>query len=515
MPGHQLRRGDQTVRLEHKVMQVLAYLAQRPGTVVSREELADNVWSGVVVGDDAVTNAVIKLRRAFGDSSREAKIIETVPKSGYRLTAPVEPMSEDAASEADEGLPQQTAAGAVRDTQTFTPVIAVFPFTNRSGDPDQDYFSEGIAEDLITALARVHTFRVLAQNITFHYKGDMRDVREVGRELGAGYVIDGSVRRSGNRIRVSAALFDAMTGSNIWTDHYDGEPDDIFEFQDQITRSIAGVIEPHLSQVEMSRILHKRPENLGAYDYLLRGFYHMNKLTPEDTEIAKDCFLKAVELDGNFARACSFASWSLRRRVQVGGMVLSDSERSEAVRLANESIRLDNSDPVILWQAAMTFALVDRDFEHALDLVERSLQLDPHSTRAWKARSCIRSYMGDFEGAIEDADRALELIATDRSVWVAYSNKAIGHFQASRYEDCVQWARRAIAENVLHNAPVCHVLAASLAKLGRLDEAKQVVDTCKAHDPELNLERLELLFPVSRYSNFDALREGLRSAGLT
>ena len=256
--------GSDVVKLEPKVMQVLVYLVDHRGQTVTRDELASAVWSGTVVGDDAVTNAIIKLRKAFGDDSRSSQIIETIPKRGYRLIASVKRASGGESATAPE-IPPVGAATDSAELQTARPTIAVLAFRNLSGDAAQEYFSDGITEDITTALSNTGWYYVTARHSAFSYKGKAIDVRQVGTELGVQYILEGSVRTVGNKLRVTADLIETANGRHIWGNRYDGTLADIFDFQDQITETIVGTVEGMFQRAEGERVSHKRPESMGSH----------------------------------------------------------------------------------------------------------------------------------------------------------------------------------------------------------------------------------------------------------
>ncbi|MCH9053473.1 MAG: adenylate/guanylate cyclase domain-containing protein [Proteobacteria bacterium] len=393
------------------------------------------------------------------------------------------------------------------------PSIAILPFANMSGDPEQEYFSDGITEDIITALSNVRSFFVIARHSSFTYKGRAVDVKDVGRELGVHYVLEGSVRKAGNRVRVTAQLVEAASGNHIWADRYDGALDDIFDLQDQISASVVGAIEPQLHRAEVERIRHKRPESFDAYDLTLSGLAKMNKLNPRDTADALTLFLEAIELDANYARAYVYASYCHRRQVQLKGMVLSEEDKASSIRLARAALRADRTDPNVLWQAAMTVALIEKDYEEAAALVDRSLAINANANRAWIASGMLRCCVGDPETAIEHAERAMRLSPLDISMWVAEGVMATAWMQLGNYEEALAWARKS-ARRHPDNLPAHHVLAASAAQLGRRQEAEAAVRDVLERDPALTIARLKEIYPVAGYKNLEGFIDGLRKAGL-
>ena len=393
------------------------------------------------------------------------------------------------------------------------PSIAVLPFDNLSTDPEQEYFADGVTEDIITALSNVQSFFVIARNSTFTYKGKAVDVKRVGRELGVHYVVEGSVRKAAQRVRVTAQLLDASTGQHIWADRYDGALDDIFDLQDQITATVVGAIEPYLNRAEFERIKQKRPDSLDAYNVTLRGLQAMNELNPGSTARALKLFYQAIEADPNYARAHVCASWCYRRHVQLRGMTLTEEERSECIRLANAALKADDTDPYILWQVALTRCLVENDLESATALIDQSLALNANSTRAWSTSGILRCILGEPESAIEHAERAIRLSPLDPSMWVPHGIIANAKFQLGAYEAAGSYARKSIRLHS-YNLPAYHTLAASYARLGRLGEAHDTVGKLLELDPATTISRIEQNFPVTRYKNLRSFLQGLHEAGL-
>jgi adenylate cyclase len=393
------------------------------------------------------------------------------------------------------------------------PSLAVLPFTNMSGDPEQEYFSDGITEDITTALSNVGSFLVTARHSAFTYKGKAIDVRQVGRELGVEYVLEGSVRKAGDRVRVTAQLIETRTGKHIWANRYDGTLSDIFDLQDQITATIVGTLEPEFQRAELERISQKRPENMAAYDYLLHGMPHMWKLTPEDTRTALSYFRKAIEKDPGYGRAYACAFWCYRRQVHLAGLTLPEKDQAEAIRLIETALKIDSNDPVVLWQAGSMKCLFQRDFEGALTLINRALSMDPNSPRAWNTSAMVHSHMGDTETAIEHAERAIRISPRNPGNWASYAYLAAAHLQERRYKDAAESAKVAVQLNN-YMTPAQLVLAASYAHLGRLDEAQAVIKQSLKLDPKLSVSRLLEIYPIAKFKNLDAYLDGLRQAGL-
>ena len=414
-----------------------------------------------------------------------------------------------------DGTPEKVASSSEGPSLKLPskPSIAVLPFTNMSHDPEQEYFTDGVTDDIITALYNVQSFFVIARNSTFTFKGQAVDVKQVWRDLGVQYVMEGSVRRAGNRVRITAQLLDAATGVHVWADRFDRALEDIFDLQDEVTESVVGAIEPHLVRAEFERIREKRPDSLDAYDYTLRGLSIMNNLTPRDTADALKLFREAIKADSRYARAYVCASWCYRRHVQLRGMTLSDEDKAESIGLAETAVALDGTDPYVLWQAGMTAGLVADDPTMMTTLVERSLSINSNSTRAWSASGIMRCILGQPEEAIPSAERAIRMSPVDPSMWVPYGIMANAFMQQARYEEAASWARKSLAQHRF-NLPAYHVLGASCVHIDRLGEAESAMQQLRELDPELTISRLEATYPVARYRNLDVFLEGLSRAGL-
>jgi adenylate cyclase len=292
------------------------------------------------------------------------------------------------------------------------PSIAVLPFQNMSGDPEQDYFADGVVEELITALSRFRQLFVIARNSSFTYKDRATDVKEVGRELGVRYVLEGSVRRAANRVRITAQLIDAQTGGHLWANRFDGTPEDIFDLQDQVTTSVVGAIIPKLEEVEFYRSKFKPTESLDAYDYYLRAMMYFNQWTDENIGKALDLFYKAIELDPEFASANGLAAWCYVRR-KLSGWMKDPREMAELERLARRAIELANDDAVALYSGGWALVQVAGSVEEGAAALNRALTLNPNMTSAWLLSGWTKIYIGEPDEAIEHFGPAMRLNPLD------------------------------------------------------------------------------------------------------
>ena len=414
-------------------------------------------------------------------------------------------------------LNESTSAGAPDPNQALPfpdkPSIAVLAFDNMSGDPDQEYFADGIVEEITAALSRVRTLFVIARNSSFTYKGRAVDIKQVSRELGVRYVLEGSVRKSGNRVRITAQLIEATGGSHIWAERYDGVLEDIFDLQDQITESVVGAIEPRLRSAEIERSKRKRPEDLDAYDCFLRALPHVHAMTAEGNAEALRLLGKAIAFDPHYGSAMALAAWCYCLRPAQGWVAPDEDEAREGTRLARAAIENDRENPETLWLAGYTLAFLGDALDEGLGLIDRSLALDPNAAQAWVFSGWVRTYLGDAETAVEHFEKAMRLSPLDSAAYRAHSGLAFAYLFLQRYDDAATWAAKALQGN-LNFSPTHRVLAASLAHADRLDEARAAVERLLALVPDLTVTRFGKFTRFRHPENFALLIDGLRKAGL-
>jgi adenylate cyclase len=388
-------------------------------------------------------------------------------------------------------------------------MVVVLPFANMSGDPEQEYFADGITEDLTTALSRVRWFSVIARNSAFTYKGRAVDVRQVGRELGVGYVLEGSVRKVGGQVRISAQLCEAGSGGHVWAERFDGELADIFDLQDRVAGAVAGAIEPNLRLAEVERIRAKPTESLGAYDLYLRAL-PQRWATHDGNDEALRLLRRAVALDPGFATAKgTLASLHTVRFAQGWA---GEGDVAEAVRLAREVVEGGDAggDPAALSGAAMALAYLARDHEAGLAAVERALALGPDSAMALIHSGWIHAYAGDAATAVAHLERAIRLSPLDPAMFSLAAALSLAHLVGGRYQESVGCARRALRDRPAYLS-AHRLLAAGLALLGRSEEAKEAVCTLLSYVPGYTVaaaaEHSALRHPALRERYLDALRK--------
>ena len=412
------------------------------------------------------------------------------------------------------------AAKAAPAQHPHKPSIAILPFNNMSGDPEQEYFADGMVEEITTALSRTRWLFVIARNSSFTYKGRAVDVKQVGREMGVRYVLEGGVRKSADRVRITAQLIDASTGAHLWADRFDGSLEDIFELQDQVTASVVGAIAPRLEQAEVERAKHKPTESLDAYDYFLRGIASLHSWTKESNDEALRLFNKAIELDSDFASAYGMASWCYVRRKGSRWIIDRAQETAETARLARRAAELGWDDAVALAWGGFALAYVVHDVEVAAALIDRALQLNPNLAEAWHFSGWVRIYLGEPEVAIEHLAHAMRLSPLDPLTFVTQMAIAFAHFFAGRYDDASSWAEKALATSPpgLRERPVYHpallIAAASNSLAGRLEEARNAIARLRQLNPTPHISNLKNQIPLRRPEDLARYTEGLRKAGL-
>ncbi len=393
------------------------------------------------------------------------------------------------------------------------PSIAVLPFQNMSGDPEQEYFADGIVEEIITALSHFRWLSVIARNSSFTYKGKNVDVKQVGRELGARYVLEGSVRKSGDRVRITGQMIDGSTGTHLWADQFDGALQDIFDLQDRVTAKVVGEIAPRLEQVEIERAKRKQTENLDAYDYFLRALASLHEWTKESNDEALRLFYRAIELDPGFASAYGLAAMCFHWRKVNGWIVDPATEIAEAARLGRRAVETGPDDAVALSGGGYALVFVAHDLNDGPVFIERALALNPNFAWALFSSGWTKAFLGDPEGAIAQLTHAIQLSPLDPHTFRAQGGIAFAHFLAGRYEEAITWAESALRQRPTYGASI-RELAAANALAGRLPEAQKAMARLRQLDPSRRVSTVKDWVPLRRPDDLRRLEEGLRLAGL-
>lgn len=493
-----LFRGAEPTPLGRRAVLLLALLVRRAGMPVSKDALIEAAWPAQMIEDSNLTVQIAAVRRTLADVSAEAQWIETLPRRGYRYVGPAVKASDtDRSSAPSLTLPDR-------------PSIAVLPFANLGGDAEQDYFADGMVDDIITGLSRINWLFVIARNSTFTYKGRAVEVKQVGRELGVRYVLEGSVRRTGGNARITGQLIDASTGMHVWAERYDRQSADIFALQDDIAMSVVGAIAPSLRRAEINRVKRKRPDSLDAYDLVLRAQPDVDSGMPEQVTQALVLLERAIALEPSYALAHGNAAMCHHCLFLRAG--LREASRADSIRHARSAIAHGQDDAVALTLAGFSIGMDGHDRFAAFTALDAALAISPSSALTYILGSVMLGWGGDADRAIEWSERGMRLSPFDPWAFAAFDAQAMGHFHRGRYEEACRAAYRAVQANPRHS--ITHVqLAAALAKLGRLQEAR----TAAARVLELH--------PTFRYGRqfqgvncapalAASLGEALRAAGL-
>ena len=387
------------------------------------------------------------------------------------------------------------------------------PFENISGDPEQEYFADGIVEEIITALSRMRWLLVIARNSSFTYKGRSVETKQIGRELGVRYILEGSVRKAANRVRITGQLIDAATGGHLWADRFDGGVADIFDLQDQVTASVVGAIGPKLEQAELERSRRKPTGSLDAYDYYLRGlaaFYQWSRTA--NTE-AISLFSRAIERDPYSASAYAMVARCYDQRLVNGWFVNREQEIAETARLARRAAELGKEDAFALCVAGFCLAVFGGDLDDGAAFIDQALQLNPNLAAAWSYSGWIKVYLGEEDVAIEHIGRAMRLSPHDPHMCGMQTATACAHFIAGRYAEGSAWAEAALREKA-NFGPALRALAACSAMTDRLHQAQKAINRLLELYPASRLAEVKELFPVRRADDLARWESALLKAGL-
>ena len=547
-----IRRGEITRKLEPRVMDLLVALAQQPGVVLPREELEAQVWSGMVVGYDALSSAMIKLRKALGDDPHHPQYIETLPKKGYRLIASVQDVgaiAEDDAAQARissqtepryfysfknsswllltgallfvvgglliwlltlRSVPENDEIAAVAQ-HTDAPSIAVLPFSNLSDDPNQTYFSDGITEDLITDLSRLSGLTVIARNSVFSFKDSMPEPQEVAQHLGARYLLQGSVRRVANQVRINVSFIDAETGLNIWAERFDGSLEEVFTLQDQVLAKVVSELEVKLTSQELANLKKPTAANVEALEEFFWGRATYGSVSKQENEAARKRYRRAIELDPNFAEA--YAALALtylddwRRRWGISR----EEAISQAIDLAQKAIQIDPSVPQAHFALGYIYLYVHKGHDRAIEEAKKALALDPNYADGYALLSSAYFFSGYPEKALPLDRKAMRLNPT--SSFLYYVHLGRSYYFQQHYEQALEAFQSADERNRVYVTN--HLwLAATYAQLDQFEEAAWEVDQILTLDPDFSLSHWMDTRPLKKSEHRQHLLAGLHKAGI-
>jgi adenylate cyclase len=468
------------------------------------EKLAEP--GGICISDDAHRQIRGKVSAVFDDLGAQTLKNIAEPMQAWRIrigneapaaTVNVEPAKQSAQPHRPAALPDMAS-------------IAVLPFQNMSGDPEQEYFADGMVEEIITALSRFKSLFVIARNSSFTYKGKAFDIKQVGRELGVRYVLEGSVRKSGNRVRISGQLIEAATGTHIWADRFEGGLEDVFGLQDQVTTSVVGLIAPRLEQAEFERTRQKPTDKLESYDFYLRGaaaMHHRSSVLD-----AYEFFRRAIERDPEYAAAHVMVAWTWMARQAVYGKPLDTDARAEAIRHARLAARLADEDPYVLATAGHVLTYLGHEYERGVAMVEQAVALNPNLAIAWYSRGFVYLMCDDPERAIESFDRMIQLSPLDPLRISAWNGSSHAFYRLGRYEEGCAAAMKSIQFDA--NAHSLATFAINAISAGRTEEANKAIGRLLKLQSGFRIAHVSEAFPVRWPERQVDIAAALREAGL-
>jgi TolB-like protein len=517
----ELSCGVDPVAVEPQVFRLLLCLIEHRDRVVSKDELIEKVWEGRIVSDATLNTRINAVRRAVGDSGETQTVIRTVARRGFRFIADVRAQATGVPGRAP-GIPAAAGldASLAHDVEAKAlalpdrPSLVVLPFENRSGDPAQEYFSDGITEDVTTALCQIRWLFVVARSTASAYKGQSRDVRRIAQELGVRYVVDGSVRRSEDRVRITAQLIDGMTGGQVWAKRFDRSLADIFGFQDELTETIIGAIEPELGKAEQRRARSKRPESLDAWDLCQQGMWRLYRRTKDDLAAAHGLFDQALRLDPTLTAALTGSVDAYYYEVVLGHADAPAECRAQALIMARRAIDVDAEDAAA-HNAMGKARIVRREHDAAIPELELALEMNPSLAWAHYGLGAAVVFAGrDGHDAIPHIQRAMRLSPRDAHMGSFMVRMAEAHLAIREHEQAVAWARKALREQGFQWSRYA-VLIASLGHLGRSPEARRVIEELGVAGFDLSLAFVRRTHLYTPNTTFEHYLDGLRKAGLT
>ena len=494
----ELVRAGAPVAVEPQVFQLIVHLIENRDRVVPKDELLDAIWQGRIVSDGTLNTRMAAARAALGDDGNVQGVIKTVSRRGYRFVAHVAESGSEAAASTTELSPPPEK-----------PVIAVLPFINLSNDPEQEYFSDGITEDIITSLSRIRHLLVTARNTTFAYKGLALDVQAVASELSVRYVLEGSVRKSGDRVRISVQLIDGETGNHLWAERYDRDLEDIFAVQDDITQTVVGALQPEITRSEIERARRKPPDSLDAWDLYQRGLWHENRITRADNATAIELFSQAIALDPEFARPYAGLSECYTYDMYYG---YAKRDLKDIYTPAHKAVEIDpqdgNAHRALGW--AHTYY---RDHASAIAELNIAIELNPNEAHAYAFLGFAQAYSGLAEEGLASFRTAIDLSPLHPFFGWFNAGMALALLLLRRHEESVVSARKALQYPNTPWLTRLHLLSA-LGHLGRKEEAAKALADLLEVQPACTISFFMQRAPFTDDACRDHHIEGLRKAGV-
>jgi TolB-like protein/Tfp pilus assembly protein PilF len=488
-----LRRAGKQVAVGQRGTALLRALIEAGGETVAKSELMEAAWPGVIVEEGNLTVQIAALRKALGDGPAGQDWIYTVPRLGYRLL--------------------KASTDSLIDAMA-QPSLAVLPFENLGNDQGQDWFADGVVDDIITALSRFKSFAVIARDSSFTYKGRAVDVRHVGRELGVHYVLEGSLRRAGGRLRIAAQLVDAANGAHLWAQYFDGTVEDVFDFQDGITENVASIVGSEIEAAEIKRSRLERPGSISVYDIHLRAQTTRNFTgTEKDNDDAYALLVQALQLEPDNALTLAQLAWALSRKEALGGQPATANDRQEIVELVHRALARCAGDAVVMAYCGYVLLHTARDYDLAMATFQAAVEANPNNLMVVSAAGIGHLHCGEVAEALALLRRADRLSPRDQLAHVTLTGMAHALMVLGDYAEALAAASRSLAFNPNY-PPTYWMLIAASAQLGRFDQAHRYLDAYLKLMPEASLARIRTGQPAKDPTRIQSILEGLRLAGL-
>jgi TolB-like protein/Tfp pilus assembly protein PilF len=510
----ELTRGGESIAVEPQVFDLLVHLIENRDRVVTKDDLIETIWDGRIVSESTLTSRINAARRAVGDSGKDQAVIRTIARKGFRFVGDVQPKAANGALSRADAPSSPGFAGELPHRQLPAldrTAIAVLPFANLSGEPEQEYFSEGISEDIITALSKLRWFYVIARNSSFSYRGKSVHHKEIGEELGVGYVVEGSVRKDGDHVRINAQLVDVASGSQLWAERYDRNLADVFAVQDEITQAVVAAIEPQLYAAEDFRARRKTPDNMDAWDLVMRALSHYWRVTRQDNLVALALLEKAISVDPSYGQALSLLAACHTFSAHMGWQEITKVV-PVAERAALAAIRADSEDAWAHYALASVY-LFNRRFDDCIAEFELALRLNPNFSPARGLYGVALSYRGRWEEGDRAAREALKFSPRDPFAAIYCGVAAYCQYVGKNYAEAIRLSREALRQRT-DFVGAHRVLTASLGMAGDTDAAKAALEGLRRAQPNISLAWLASGLPFEHEADKAHYLEGFGHAGL-
>lgn len=504
----ELRRDGTPVAVEPQVFDLVSYLARNAERTVTKEEIFSRLWGDRFVSDSALSSQIKMARKVLGDDGTAQHTIRTIHGRGFRFVAK---LSQPEEKPAPNGV--QVPEAMAYKMATMKPSVAILPFINLNTEPSEDYLADGITEDITTALSKNRWLTVIARNSTFSFRNSADGIRVIGEKLGASYIVTGSVRKAGQRVRITVQLVDAGTENSVWSERFDRDMKDIFDLQDEITELVASRIESELGMTEQRKAERRPRKNLGAWDLYQLGVAEFYKFTPEANQRCQDLLRQSLDLDPDFASAHSRLAYAIVLSMVYFDAAPDDDRMDEALIAAKRALELDDQDANSFFTIGRVY-LARREYDLAIDALEHAVELNPYLAVTYCGLGDSLAYEGRLDEAIEQFEIAIRLSPHDPFRWAFYSYRSLAHLFRGEYEDAVSWARKSVQIPNAQYWAKAHLVAA-LGLLGEKDQAARAIRELTKLKPEFSIDfAREHLFYLKKEDQIETYMDGLRKAGL-